>query len=300
MQGLTNSIGSRLRTVHSESTPVPTPVADTTIVVQDMAIANIRAEGVNVRAYFDDEALSQLASSMQRHGLLQPVIVAPEPDEANMWRLIAGERRLRAAKQLGWVTIPARLLPITPEQWKSIMMTENTLREDFTLGEELEGYALLRSELGSAEVVAELLGVSRAYLHPLLRIWRHPRAREAIADGTIQSKAVARVLSLLVDNAGNERTPGLLDQAIAFCADKHPSKARLRAYVDELLHPIPEEVSPDSARSAKAPSSFLTQEEQRINKVVTEVIPALSPVELHELRQIYQALLARIDNAELR
>lgn len=264
--------------------------------VQDIAIGTIRVEGVNVRTYFDEEALQQLAKSMQQHGLLQPVIVAPEPQKTGTWRLIAGERRFRAAKQLGWITIPARILPIPPEQWKAVMMSENTLREDLTLGEELEGYTILREELGNTEAVADLLGVSRAYLHPLLRIWRHPRAREAIADGTIQSKAIARVVSLLVDNEGNERAPGLLDQAIAFCADKHPSKARLKSYVDELLHPLSQEVSPQTPRPRKSRASFVTQEEQRLNKIAKDVIPALSSSERNELRKIYQAVLASIDN----
>lgn len=294
LQGLTNSIGSRLRTAHPADTQASDIEVATTAL--ELPIDDIRAEGVNVRAYFDEEALAQLAGSMQRHGLLQPVVVAPEPDENNQWRLIAGERRLRAAKQLGWTRIPVRILPIAPEKWKAVMMTENTLREDFTLGEELEGYAVLRDELGSAEAVADLLGLSASYIYSLLRIWRHPRAREAIEDGTIPSKAVARVLAGLVNNAGADRVPGLMDKAIAFCADKHPSRARLKTYVDELLHRVPESEPEEPARAAKTKYSFLTQEEQRINKVATEVIPALSPVELRELRHMYQALLARIDN----
>ena len=295
MQGLTGSIGSKLRAAHPGEAPIASSEGAVATPLE-LPVDHIRVEGVNVRTYFDEEAMDQLAASMQRHGLLQPIIVAPEPDADNRWRLIAGERRLRAAKNLGWTSIPVRILPIAPEKWKAVMMTENTLREDFTLGEEIEGYSLLRDELGSVEAVADLLGVTRGYLHPLLRIWRHSRAREAIADGTIQSKAVARVLSLLVDNKGQERVPGALDKAIAFCADKHPTKARLQTYVDELLHRVPQSDQEEAVRPAKSRYSFLTQEEQRINKVATEVIPALSAVELRELRQMYQALLARIDN----
>ncbi|MCY0908741.1 MAG: ParB/RepB/Spo0J family partition protein, partial [Sulfobacillus thermotolerans] len=294
--GLTTSIGSRLRTGSITNTEGMEVRTAATMGMQDIALSTIRVEGVNVRAYFDEEALQQLAKSMQQHGLLQPIIVAPEPNEAGTWRLIAGERRLRAAKQLGWSTIPARVLPLPPEQWKAVMMSENTLREDLTLGEELEGYTILREELGNTEAVADLLGVSRAYLHPLLRIWRHPRAREAIADGTIQSKAIARVVSLLVDNEGNERVPGLLDQAIAFCADKHPSKARLKAYVDGLLHPLSQEVPPPRPRAQKTVSSFVVHEEQRLNKIAKDVIPELSPHDRNELRKIYQAVLAYIDD----
>lgn len=292
LQDLTNSIGSRLR--HSGETAEV--VTESSPSVSELPLDQIRVDGVNVRTYFDDDALAQLADSMRRHGLLQPVVVAPEPDLPDSWRLIAGERRLRAAQQLGWTRISVRILPVAPAQWKALMMAENTLREDFTLGEELEGYALLRDELGSVDAVAQTLGLSASYIYSLLRIWRHPKAREAIVDGTIVSKAVARILAGLVDNAGQERTPGLMDHTLAFVAKTHPSKAQLKAYVDALLHQVSGAEAADVPKRVKPQQySFLTQEEHRVNKVVTEVLPALSPVELRELRQMYQALLMRID-----
>jgi len=293
LRTLTSSIGSRLNSAESENAP-PTDAPAGPVGFSELPLDNIRAEGVNVRTYFDEEALAQLASSMERHGLLQPVVVAPEPGEDNRWRLIAGERRFRAAKQLGWTQIPVRILPLAPDTWKAAMMTENTLREDFTLGEELEGYAMLREEFGSTEAVADLLGLSASYMYSLLRIWRNPRAREAIEDGTIQSKAVARVLSSLVTNDGKDRKLGVMEKALAFCADKHPSKARLKAYVDELMHDVPEGRATEM-RTSKLRYSFLSQEEQRVNRVVSEVLPALSPVELRELKQMYQAVVTRIE-----
>lgn len=293
LRDLTGSIGSRLNSAKAENA-LPTDGSAGPGGFSELPLDNIRAEGVNVRSYFDEEALAQLASSMELHGLLQPVVVAPEPDEDNTWRLIAGERRFRAAKQLGWTQIPVRILPIAPDKWKAAMMTENTLREDFTLGEELEGYSVLRDELGGAEAVADLLGLSASYIYSLLRIWRNPRAREAIEDGTIQSKAVARVLSALVTNDGQDRKPGVMEKALAFCADKHPSKARLKTFVDELMHDVPEGRASE-VRTSKLKYSFLSQEEQRVNKVVSEVLPSLSPVELRELKQMYQAVVARIE-----
>ncbi len=90
-----------------------------------------------VRREFDDESIDSLARSLKEHGLLQPIVVAEKPDGGYL--LVAGERRLRAAKRLGWFSIPAVVVKFDPERLKLCQLVENIQRKDLNLVEKAEG-----------------------------------------------------------------------------------------------------------------------------------------------------------------
>lgn len=91
-----------------------------------------------VRKSFDEEEIASLAESIKEHGLLQPIIVVEKGD--GRYLLVAGERRLRAAKKLGWFSIPAIVIPEKDEgRLKVIQLVENLQRKDLSLMEKAEG-----------------------------------------------------------------------------------------------------------------------------------------------------------------
>ncbi|MGK7937616.1 MAG: ParB/RepB/Spo0J family partition protein [Xenococcaceae cyanobacterium] len=86
-----------------------------------------------VRHYFNQEKLEQLAESIKQHGVLEPILITPKNE------LIAGERRLRAAKMTGLTQLPVKILDVSPSEAKTLAIVENLQREDLNPVEETEG-----------------------------------------------------------------------------------------------------------------------------------------------------------------
>ncbi|MDJ0634771.1 MAG: ParB/RepB/Spo0J family partition protein [Xenococcaceae cyanobacterium MO_188.B29] len=106
-----------------------------------------------VRHYFNQEKLEQLAESIKQHGVLEPLLITPKNE------LIAGERRLRAAKMAGLTQLPVKILDVSPSEAKTLALVENLQREDLNPVEETEGILeLLQFKLNRArEDVISLL-----------------------------------------------------------------------------------------------------------------------------------------------
>ena len=122
------------------------------------------------RKHFDDTKLAELAESIRRHGLLQPIVVRRSPDG---FELIAGERRLRAANLAGLDRLPALVREV--EDPLETALIENLQREDLSPLEEAEALAALIGRHGySHQEVAELLGKSRPYVSNTLALTRLP------------------------------------------------------------------------------------------------------------------------------
>ena len=111
-----------------------------------------------VRKHFDEKALNDLAKSIEKHGLMEPIVVWG-PDLNQLYHLIAGERRYRAHKILGLTKIKCSVYPDKPQtvaQKRLLQITENTLRENLTTLEMAENVALLCNELSRSEVAQAL------------------------------------------------------------------------------------------------------------------------------------------------
>jgi ParB family chromosome partitioning protein len=138
------------------------------------------------RRDFDPESLAALAASIRLHGLLHPIVVEPDPDG---YRLVAGERRLRAARQAGVAQIPAILRPASESGRHALelALSENLLREDLNPLEEAAAYARLADAFGlSHEAIALRLGRGRPTVTNAIRLLQLPaQLQEAIAAGTL-------------------------------------------------------------------------------------------------------------------
>ena len=128
--------------------------------VLELQIANIRPNPYQPRRAFDEESLRELASSIQHHGILQPLTVRPAGD--GRWELVAGERRLRAARLAGLSEVPCIVMALDEEQSGMLALVENLQRRDLDFIEEAEGLARLMRLYGlSQEQAAMRVGKSQ-------------------------------------------------------------------------------------------------------------------------------------------
>lgn len=145
------------------------------------------------RREFRPEELEELAASVKEYGVLQPLVVT---EKANgMYELIAGERRLRAAKAAGLKKVPVLMRTATEQQKLELALIENIQRADLSPIEEAHSYLKLMDEFGlTQERVAERVGKSRPVVANMLRLLNLPAdMQKALSEGRI-SMSMARVL----------------------------------------------------------------------------------------------------------
>jgi ParB family transcriptional regulator, chromosome partitioning protein len=162
----------------------------------ELPIERIRRNPLQPRDRFDDEELASLAASISTHGVLQPVIVHETADGG--YELIAGERRLRAARQAGLTTVPAVIRESSGGEVLELALVENVQRADLNPMEEATAYRELIDRFGlSHEAVARQVGKSRVAISNALRLLDlAPETRQAIIDGAI-SEGHGRALAAL-------------------------------------------------------------------------------------------------------
>lgn len=150
------------------------------------------------RSAFDDEALAELVESVQRNGVLQPVLVRPQPDRPNHYQLIAGHRRLEAARRAGLATLPAIVHHAEDETLLEIALIENLQRENLNPIDEALAYQKLIETLHYRhEDIAERIGKSRVHVTNMLRLLNlPPQAKEELRNGTIQAGHARALLAL--------------------------------------------------------------------------------------------------------
>ncbi len=140
------------------------------------------------RRNFDQQELDSLAESIRRNGVLQPILVRRHPEAANAYKIIAGERRWRAAQQARLHEVPVIIREFSDRDALEVALVENIQRQDLTALEEAEGYQRLMSEFGhTQEDLAQALGRSRSHVANTLRLLGLPDA----IKGMLQSRALS-------------------------------------------------------------------------------------------------------------
>lgn len=147
------------------------------------------------RTYFPKEALHDLAESIKAQGIIEPILTRMRDGK---YELIAGERRLRAAKLAGISAIPAIVKDFTDQQSLEISLIENLQREDLNPMDEAEGYAQLASEFGlTQEAIAERVGKSRSNVANMVRLLSLPKQiKESLRKEEISVGHARPLLSL--------------------------------------------------------------------------------------------------------
>lgn len=162
----------------------------------------------NPRKKFPEAKQRELVESMRAHGLLQPLVVRHLPD--GKFELIAGERRLRGARELGWLVIPCSVRTMTEAEAAVLRILENLQRVDLEPMEEAEGFQTLMSGGMSAVELAGLVHKSRHYVYEGLLLLRLPSsAREALEAGTL-GRTLATVIGRIEDSAKREEMAAII------------------------------------------------------------------------------------------
>ncbi len=164
---------------------------------QEIDINLVEPNKEQPRKDFDPEKLAALAASIKEHGMVQPIVAVKEND---YYRIVAGERRWRAAKSLGLKTVPVLVKEYSVLQAESIALVENLQRENLNPIEEANGYRRLMDTYGlTQEQVAEKVGKSRSSVANSLRFLMMPqKLRQMLSDGKI-SPGHAKVLMSIGD-----------------------------------------------------------------------------------------------------
>lgn len=188
--------------------------------------ADIRPNPSQPRREFPLEGLVELAQSISENGVLQPLTVTMEPDGP---MLIAGERRLRAARIAGLSEVPCVEMSVSDRQRSVLALVENLQRENMNCFEVAEGIQrLIRDyELTQSEA-AQQLGYSQSAIANKLRLLRLPEAERRRMTAAGLSERHARALLRIEDD-------GLREQALERMIGEHMTVARSERLVDELL-----------------------------------------------------------------
>jgi ParB family chromosome partitioning protein len=149
------------------------------------------------RSHFDEQELSELADSIREHGVIQPLLVT-KAEQTNQYTLIAGERRLLAARKAGLNEVPVILREVTHQEHLELALIENVQRADLSPLETAEAYRQLSEDFNMAhEQIAARVGKSRTAVTNTLRLLKLPTAiQESLAAGKI-SEGHARALLAL-------------------------------------------------------------------------------------------------------
>lgn len=213
--------------------------------VQQLRIAEVEPDRDQPRKVFDEAALAELSASIEQHGVLQPIVV--RPNVKGGYRIVAGERRWRAARQAGLAEIPALVKDLTDEQAMEVALIENLQREDLDPIEEAMGYKQLMERCGyTQEMAAKQLAKSRSAVANSLRLLNLPaKAVEYLRAGKLTAGHAKAVLGLpgeLQQQAADEMASRNLNvrEAEALCRrltrEKKPEKPKARrpALPDEV------------------------------------------------------------------
>ncbi len=176
----------------------------------ELAVALIDANPEQPRTHFDEAALEELSASLERHGVLQPVLVRAMPD--GRYRLVAGERRLRAARMAGLEMIPAVVRDVDEQTGLELALVENLQREDLDPIDEARAFEALM-EVGSLAQtdVAERVGKDRSTVANALRLLDLPvEVQEMLSAGALTAGHGRAILAL---STGDERR-GLADRVV--------------------------------------------------------------------------------------
>lgn len=168
--------------------------------LREIPAAAIVANPYQPRTTFDTDAIEELAHSIREHGLLQPLVVTELP--SGDYQLIAGERRWRAARRAGLVTIPAVVKEASPQQQLELALIENIQRADLGAIEEARAYRALADDFGlTHEQIAERIGKSRSLVTQMLGLLRLPAdVQELVMNGVLSLGHVRPLLTLKNDD----------------------------------------------------------------------------------------------------
>ena len=180
--------------------------------LRNILLSEISPDPNQPRRVFDEEALEELTASVREHGVVQPIIVAPNPEKG--YTIVAGERRYRAAVAAGSKKIPALVRTLSAQHKLELSLIENLQRRDLSAIETATAYAKLRDQfnLPLEEIGQRVGGRSASTISNTMRLLQLPKiAQKAIADGQL-TEGQARPLIKLKESQIEAILPQIIDE----------------------------------------------------------------------------------------
>ncbi|HXV18489.1 MAG TPA: ParB/RepB/Spo0J family partition protein [Candidatus Omnitrophota bacterium] len=179
--------------------------------VQMLKVSQVKASRFQPRLYFPQSRIEELANSIREKGVIQPVLV--RSIDGDNYELIAGERRLRAAKHLGLIEIPAIVRRVADADLLEMSIIENIQREELNAVEEAKAYQRLAQEFGlSQDLIAQRVGKDKSSISNLLRLLNLSQKIQDYITQNFITFGHAKALLSLVDPKNQE---SFADQIIA-------------------------------------------------------------------------------------
>ncbi|BBK83337.1 ParB/RepB/Spo0J family partition protein [Staphylococcus epidermidis] len=222
--------------------------------VQFIALELIRPNPYQPRKTFEEERLNDLASSIQQHGILQPIVLR---QTVQGYYIVVGERRFRASKLAGLTEVPAIIKELSDEDMMELAIIENLQREDLNAIEEAESYKKMMTDLNiTQQEVARRLGKSRPYIANMLRLLQLPKNVAQMVQHGALSSAHGRTLLTLKDASKIKKTA---KQA----AQESWSVRYLEEYVNGL---VSKDISRKVDKETKESKPKMIQQQERFLK----------------------------------
>ena len=218
--------------------------------IVEIGLDEIKKNPYQPRTYFNEEKLNELKESIEKNGLLQPIIVKKA---VKGYYIIAGERRYRAFELLGRKEIPAIIKEMTDEEMMVFAVLENLQREDLSALEESESYKNLMDKMSlTQEELAKKLGKSRPYIANSLRLLKLPaEIKNKLEQGVISAAHARTLLSL--------KTKKAMEDVCTLVIERKMSVRELEEYVAKLL-------KPKEVKKPKAKDIFIEEQENILKK----------------------------------
>ena len=218
--------------------------------IVEIALDEIKKNPYQPRTYFNEEKLNELKESIEKNGLLQPIIVKKA---VKGYYIIAGERRYRAFELLDRKEIPAIIKEMTDEEMMVFAVLENLQREDLSALEESESYKNLMDKMSlTQEELAKKLGKSRPYIANSLRLLKLPtEIKNKLEQGVISTAHARTLLSL--------KTKKAMEEVCVLVVERKMSVRELEEYVAKLL-------KPRKVKKTKAKDIFIEEQENILKK----------------------------------
>ncbi|QSO50877.1 nucleoid occlusion protein [Alicyclobacillus curvatus] len=200
---------------------------DTSVV--QIGVDEIVSNPFQPRTVFDESSISELAATIRTHGVIQPIVVRRNNGK---YELIAGERRWRAVRSLGWTTIPAIVKVMNDAQTASAALIENLQREGLTPIEEAVAYQQLLEIHGlTQESLAQRLGKGQSTIANKLRLLHLP---ESVRNALLQRKITERHARALLALPSEEIQLKVLDECVERGWNVKQTEERVKALLTKL------------------------------------------------------------------
>lgn len=253
--------------------------------ITELPTAAIAPNPHQPRTTIDDEQIDELADSIRKVGVLQPIIVRPHSDG---YQIIAGERRWRAARAAGLEKVPVRVRPTTEGESLELALIENLQRQDLNAMEEARGYKRLLSEYQMTQAeLADKVSKSRSAVANTLRLLDLPEeVQEMLADDRLSAGHARAVLSV----PDEQRRIGLATKIVNEGLSVREAEGLARLYAAGQTPRSPRPVSPKSFKIVARKLRRLLATNVRVRQTATKGKIEIDFHDENELQRIFEAL----------